>query len=98
MVWLNLGEAARRVVGACYILTDFVNDREDLLTSVVRAGTLQHAFRALLILPPVPIPSGEPSPALHKRAMGIGYNFGPELGFTDNPPSGLARTRRATGI
>ncbi|CAE6463482.1 unnamed protein product [Rhizoctonia solani] len=74
------GEVARRVVGACHILADFVNDREDLLVYVYHAGTLQRAVRALLTLPPIPIPSGKPAPALSGR-------WGP--GSSSSPSSGV---------
>ncbi|QRW03507.1 armadillo repeat protein [Ceratobasidium sp. AG-Ba] len=53
---LGGGEAAARVVRACYILADFVNDRPELQQVAVKAGTLQRAVRALLALPPVPVP------------------------------------------
>ncbi|KAB5588296.1 Armadillo repeat protein [Ceratobasidium theobromae] len=102
------GEVARRVVGACYIIADFVNDREDLLGYVLHAGTLHRAVRALLVLPPVPIPPGKVSPALSGR-WGPGSSSSPSSGvpsvttttatpapLNPNPPSGLARTRQAS--
>ncbi|CCO36717.1 Armadillo repeat-containing protein 8 [Rhizoctonia solani AG-1 IB] len=102
------GEVARRVIGACYILADFVNDREDLLTYVTHAGTLQRAAHALLTLPPVPVPPGKRSPALSGR-WGPGSSSSPSSGVpapvTQPPPSPTiisnrspSRTRRASNV
>ncbi|CAE6497009.1 unnamed protein product [Rhizoctonia solani] len=74
------GEIVRRVIGACYILADFVNDRKNLLEFVYQTGTLQRAVQALLKLPPVPIPHGKPAPALSGR-------WGP--GSSSSPSSGV---------
>ncbi|CAE6417119.1 unnamed protein product [Rhizoctonia solani] len=92
------GEVARRVVGACYILADFVNDREDLLVYVSHAGTLQRAVRALLTLPPIPIPPGKPAPALSGR-WGPGSSSSPSSGVPAPitqplPPPTTTRSRR----
>ncbi|KAJ1300856.1 hypothetical protein OPQ81_002495 [Rhizoctonia solani] len=99
------GEIARRVIGACYILADFVNDREDLLTFVYHAGTLQRAVNVLLTLPPIPIPPGKPAPALSGR-WGPGSSASPSSGLPVpvlSPPaspvaanSSPARARRAS--
>ncbi|CAE6436793.1 unnamed protein product [Rhizoctonia solani] len=90
------GEIARRVVGACYILADFINDREDLLTYVYHAGTLQRAVRALLTLPPIPIPPGKPAPALSGR-WGPGSSSSPSSGVpapvAQPPPSPTVANR-----
>jgi hypothetical protein len=93
----------------CFV-ADFVNDREDLLTYVIHAGTLQRAVRALLVLPPIPIPPGKPPPALSGR-WGPGSSSSPSSGVppvpapapqlappNPNVPSGLARTRRASSV
>ncbi|CAE6476514.1 unnamed protein product [Rhizoctonia solani] len=94
------GEIARRVVGACYILADFVNDREDLLVYAFHAGTLQRAVRALLTLPPIPIPSGKPAPALSGR-WGPGSSSSPSSGvpapIVQPPPSPTTASRSPIG-
>ncbi|KAF8597845.1 ARM repeat-containing protein [Ceratobasidium sp. AG-I] len=76
------GEAARRVVGACYILADFVTDRVDLQTTAMHAGTLLRATRALLALPPVPVPAGGKLPSGR-----WGSSSGPASGPTPGVPA-----------
>ncbi|KAG8723862.1 hypothetical protein FRC09_001441 [Ceratobasidium sp. 395] len=81
------GEIARRVVRACHILADFVNDRpDDLQQAAVKAGTIQRGVRALLALPPVPIPANGWVPV---GRWGPSSGLGAGIGFPGSVPGGL---------
>ncbi|KAG9118662.1 hypothetical protein FRC07_006712, partial [Ceratobasidium sp. 392] len=80
------GDIARRVVRACHILADFVNDRPDDLQHVaVKAGTIQRGVRALLALPPVPLPANGWVPVGRwgpSSGLGVGLPGVPAIGAT----------------
>ncbi|KAG8735946.1 hypothetical protein FRC10_009963 [Ceratobasidium sp. 414] len=93
------GDAARRVVRACHILADFVNDRLDLQQVAVKAGTLQRGVRALLSLPPVPVPANGWVPVGRWGPnSGLGSGSGVGVGFPVPVAGGTPATGSSTPL